>query len=187
LFLLIFTFALPAEETFAPQYQLGSQMFTFRAGPVVPLFFYFPYDDQPIVTDTHLKTGGYGSIRYQGFLNESLAIGGELGYYFAYPRSNDLFTSVPIQFMLSWIPLSGTFELPLSLGAGFAYNSFDQSSYFSLFASIEAGFSWYFNEQWGLTASIGYWLIPELYAKDKVGDTSLGNFLPVVLSINYRN
>ena len=169
-----------------PQYQMGSQMFTFRAGPVIPLFVYFPYDNSPIETDTHMKTGGYGSIRYQGFTNSQLALGGELGYYFAYSQS-DLFTSVPVQFSMSWIPVQGTVELPISLGLGFAYNSYDQSSYLSMFASFEVGLSWYFTDSWGITLSAGYWLIPELYSGDKQADTALGSMMPIILSVNYRD
>jgi len=169
------------------QYDLGSQMFTFTAGPVIPLFFYFPYDDEPVVTDMHLYTGGYGSIRYQGFLNRYLAIGGELGYAFAYDRSEELLTSVPIQLLLSYIPLQGQFELPISLGLGCAYNSYDESNYLSLFASAQIGFSYFFKEEWGLNISGGYWLIPELYSNDKLADTCLSNFLPITVSIIYRH
>ncbi|MDD3996934.1 MAG: hypothetical protein WC129_02945 [Sphaerochaetaceae bacterium] len=176
-----------ADATAIGQYQMGSQMFTFRAGPVIPLFFYFFNDNPSFVSDTHLKTGGYGSIRYQGFTNSQIAIGGELGYYFAYPRNDDLLTSVPLQFVASWIPVQGTIELPISLGLGFAYNSFAQSSYLSMFASAEIGLSWYFTDQWGITVSAGYWLIPEIYTDAKRIDTSLGNFSPIVVSISYRN
>jgi len=171
----------------ANQYQMGDQMFTFRAGPVVPLFFYFPYDQDGVVTDTHLKTGGYGAIRYQGFLSNTLALGGEIGYYFAYPRSSDLYTTVPIQMLLSYLPVQGRFELPISLGVGFTYSSFAQSSYLGLFASLEIGFSWYFNENWGITLSGSYFLIPELYGKARREETSLASVMPIVLSVNYRH
>lgn len=171
----------------ANQYQMGDQMFTFRAGPVVPLFFYFPFDQDGFVADTHLKTGGYGAIRYQGFLSNTLALGGEIGYYFAYPRSRDLYTTVPMQVLLSYLPVQGRFELPISLGVGFTYNSFAQSSYFGFFASLEVGFSWYFGEHWGLTVSAGYYLIPELYGKARQAETALANVMPIILSVNYRN
>jgi hypothetical protein len=188
---LMLTSGLFAEEPSSqapPQYSLGSQMFTFRAGPVLPLFFYFPQDTDPLVTDTHLQTGGYGSIRYQGFINHNTAIGGELGYYFAYSKS-DLFTSVPFQAKLTYIPIQGTIELPLSLGLGFAYNTYKEATYLSLFASAEVGLTWFFNQEWGITASVGYWLIPELYGSSSPLhiDMALSNFMPITLSINYRN
>ncbi|MDD4219174.1 MAG: hypothetical protein PHR10_03215 [Sphaerochaetaceae bacterium] len=176
----------------ARQYAMGSQMFTFTAGPVLPAFFYRPFlssgDKLLSFNETHLKVGGYGSIRYQGFLSSTLALGGELGYYFAYDR-NDLFTSVPFQAKLTYIPLQGTIEIPLSIGLGFAYNSYQKTSYMSLLATAEVGFSWYFKEEWGLTIGTGLQLIPELYGKDtdNYSDTTLAGFMPITLSVTYRS
>ena len=177
-------------------YDKGDQMFTFRAGPVIPAFFYFPYDDGettlPFFEGTHLKVGGYGSIRYQGFVNSSLALGGELGYYFNYDNSKELFTSVPFQAKLTYFPLQGTFEIPLSVGVGFGYNSYsggNKPSYFSSLFTAEVGFSWFFKENWGLTLSSGLQLYPEIYLKNHPNHahTALAGVMPITLSISYRS
>lgn len=177
------------------QYSKGNQMFTFRAGVVVPTFFYRPYDEDPFLAfpkQMHMKLGGYGSIRYQGFLNSYLALGGELGYYFGFDLGNDLFTTVPIQAKLTYIPLQGTFEIPLSVGLGVAYNSYsaeEKPSYMSFYSSLEAGFSWYFKDDWGLTISSGLQLIPEVYLKNHphYQHTTLAAFMPITLSVTYRS
>ncbi len=191
--ILLFPVAISAQDpVFAapPQYTLGSQMFTFRAGPVLPLFsYYYNIDEFKNSEEMNMKVGGYGSIRYQGFINESVAIGGELGYYFAYSAS-DLFTSVPFEAKLTYIPLQGTIEIPLSLGLGFAYNSYNISSKLTFFASAEVGLSWYFTPDWGVNISAGYWLIPEIYldkSTSQWNDATLANFMPITLSIIYRN
>ncbi|MFA5468438.1 MAG: hypothetical protein WC224_05200 [Sphaerochaetaceae bacterium] len=176
------------------QYSMGSKMFTFRVGPILPAFFFRPYaeDGEKMLSffNTRLKVGGYGSIRYQGFLNNYLALGGELGYIFANDRS-DLFTSVPFQAKLTYIPLQGTFEIPISVGLGFAYNSYGQASYFSMLATAEIGFSWFFKEDWGLTIGGGLQLIPELYVKDAPNnnwqDTTLAGLMPLTISVTYRS
>lgn len=174
------------------QYSLGSKMFTFRVGPVLPAFLFRPNleEGEPLLSffDTRFKVGGYGSIRYQGFVNSYLALGGELGYHFANDR-NQLFTSVPFQVKLTYIPLQGVFEIPLSVGFGFAYNSYGSASYFSMLASAEVGFSWYFKEEWGLTIGTGLQLIPEIYGKDSPNyqHTTLAGFMPITISITYRS
>ena len=181
--------------TSARQYSMGSQMFTFRAGPVIPAFFFRPYQSDRFLSfpeDMHMQVGGYGSIRYQGFLNSTVALGGELGYLFAYDFGSDLFTSVPFQAKLTYIPVQGTFELPLSIGLGFAYNSYNSlvhTSFLSMLATAEAGFSWYFREDWGITLSAGLQLIPELYGKDHVSHdhTTIAGFMPITLSVTYRS
>lgn len=177
------------------QYGMGSQMFTFRAGPVVPAFFFRPEQPDRLVTfpeEMHMKVGGYGSIRYQGFLNSTVALGGELGYMFAYDIGDDLFTSVPFQAKLTYIPLQGTFELPLSIGLGVAYNSYNSlvdTSFLSLIATAEAGFSWYFREDWGITLGAGLQLIPEIYGSDHdyADHTTYAGFMPITLSVTYRS
>jgi hypothetical protein len=179
------------------QYGMGSQMFTFRAGPVIPAFFYRPLlasGDKFLAfpSEMRMKVGGYGSIRYQGFLNSTLALGGELGYYFAYDIGDELFTSVPFQAKLTYIPLQGTFEIPLSIGLGLAYNSFsggEKPSFLSLLATAEAGFSWYFTEDWGITLSSGLQLIPEIYGSNHPYSehTTLAGFMPITLSVSYRS
>ncbi|MFA7671810.1 MAG: hypothetical protein WCY53_06100 [Sphaerochaetaceae bacterium] len=197
IFLLIIPLAFAQDE--APvkyrEYGKGSNMFTFTAGVVLPTFFYRPYADDPFLAfpnEMHMKLGGYGSIRYQSFVNSVLALGGELGYYFGYDLGMDLFTSVPIQAKLTYIPLQGAFEIPLSLGLGIAYNSYqagEKPSYLSMFGSLEAGFSWFFKPDWGITVSSGLQFIPEIYFKNHphFQDTTLAAFMPITLSVTYRS
>ncbi len=168
-------------------YDTGSQMFTFRFGPVVPTFMFRPDQDPQWLTfsDTRFKVGGYGAIRYQGFLNRHFALGGELGYLFDYDQSY-LFTSVPFQAKLTYIPIQGTIEVPLSLGLGFAYNSYEETSFMSLLASAEAGISFFFSEAWGVTLSAGLQLIPEIYTDSRADQTTIAGFMPITLSLTYR-
>jgi hypothetical protein len=197
LVLLLPTMLIAQEENTAAarQYGMGSQMFTFRLGPVVPTFIYQPVQDSLVTfpDEMRMQIGGYGSIRYQGFLNSTMAIGGELGYLFAFDRGSELFTSVPMQAKLTYIPLQGTFELPLSIGLGIAYNSYTDettpTSFLSLLATAEAGFSWYFKEEWGITLSAGLQLIPELFPQNHphYEDLALTGFMPITLSVTYRS
>lgn len=181
------------------EYEMGSQMFTFRAGPIIPAFFFRPIlpsseGEQFLAFPDamHMKVGGYGSIRYQGFLNSTTALGGELGYIFAYDIGDELFTSVPFQAKMTYIPLQGTFEIPLSVGLGLAYNSYsggEKPSFLSLLATVEAGFSWYFREDWGITIGTGLQVIPEIYGSNHPYNehTTIAGFMPITLSVTYRN
>lgn len=181
------------------EYEMGNQMFTFRAGPVIPAFFFRPFlsssDGEKFLVfpdAMHMKVGGYGSIRYQGFLNSTMALGGELGYLFAYDKGDELFTSVPFQAKLTYIPLQGTIEIPLSIGLGFSYNSYsggEAPSFLSMLATLEAGVSWYFKDDWGITLGTGLQLIPEIYGSNHPysDHTTLAGFMPITLSVTYRN
>ena len=193
LLILILPAAFAAEQENAqasPRYNMGTQMFTFRAGPVFPLFTFYYNTGEYIGSESmRMHTGGYGSIRYQSFLNETFAIGGELGYAFSYSLS-DLFTAVPIQAVLTWIPVQSGVEIPLSIGLGVSYNSYGSSTLLTPIATLETGLAWYFTDNWGIEFSAGYWLIPELYldpSDSKWDDSSLANFMPATISIIYRN
>lgn len=202
--LLIPATMLTAADQKQTQYDMGSQMFTFKAGPTLPLFFYFPNRDPSTDGDkfiagiggdgTHLKVGGYGSISYQAFVNPYVALGGEIGYSFAYSMSKSLYTMVPIQAKVTFMPVQGTIDLPISLGIGGAYNRYIDNtkgydgSLFSMFFSLEVGLNWYFTENWGVGVNCGYWLIPEIYTNEAMRkDTALGNIMPITLSVTYRH
>ncbi len=171
------------------QYEKGSQMFTFRFGPVVPAFMFRPNQSEQWLnfSETGFKVGGYGAIRYQGFIHPRLALGGELGYVFDYDQS-DLFTTVPLQMKATYFPVQGTIEIPLSFGLGFSYNSYADTSFMSLLATVEAGASFYFTENWGITVSGGLQVIPELLLfNDAASDqATVMGFMPIALSLSYR-
>ncbi len=171
----------------ATEYEKGSQIFTFRFGPVVPAFMFRSNLDPQWLTfdETHFKIGGYGAIRYQGFLNPYLALGGELGYVFDYDQSY-LFTSVPFQVKATWLPVQGTIELPISVGLGAAYNSYEETSFMSFLGTVEAGVSYYFTQNWGITVSGGLQVIPEIYTDDRSDQSTIAGFMPITLSLTYR-
>lgn len=178
----------------ATYYDNGSQRFTITAGPVLPLTLTTFSDDYTGVGSGEGVTGfepvgGFGSLTYQMFLNPYVAIGGEIGYAFNYNVDETLLTNVPMQFKLTYIPLQGRFEIPISLGLGFSYMSVsDGGAYLPFFASFETGIDWYFTDNWGVGVKSGIWVIPELYFQSsKSSQNALLTMVPITLSVTYRN
>lgn len=191
--------AFAASDTKTTYYDLGNQVFSFKAGPGILLFTYLWGGDGTQESDfyfgigedgTHLKVGGYGSISYQAFINPYVALGGELGYSFFYSMSDSLFTAVPIQAKATFVPIQGTIDLPITLGLGGVYPRYEDDSLsydgslFTLFASLDVGLTWYFTENWGVGINAGIWIIPEFYSNKR---NSIGAFIPATLSITYRH
>lgn len=175
-------------------YDRGNTHLNFKAGVSFPLFFIFPGQDPAIVSGmgsgdgaTHLKLGGYGAIGYQAFLSPLFSIGGELGYGFSYSLSDSLLTLVPIQFKATYMPVQGTIDVPISLGAGFAYTKYETSSYFAPMLSADVGALYYFSENWGVGLNLSYWFIMEIYGGNNAGQTAFANFLPITIAVTYRN
>lgn len=180
----------------APYYDNGSQRFTITAGPTLPLTLTGFGEDKTYVgsgvgSEGHTgldPVGGFGSIAYQVFVNSYIALGGEIGYGFNFVVNDALLTNVPMQFKMTFLPVQGTFEIPLSLGLGISYMSYSYGgAYLPFFLSFETGFDWYFTEHWGVGLKSGIWVIPELYfQKNRADQNSLMTMIPITLSFTYR-
>lgn len=182
--------------TAAPYYDAGSQMFSINVGPTVPVLTYFgdePHfwpglrEDDPSKTNQYV--GGIGSISYQVFLNEYWALGGELGYQFNYTGKTEIFASVPISLKVSYFPVqTGVFDLPISFSTGLNYISFQEDSLLTFSAKLEFGGLFYFNDEWGLGALVGFNVIPEIYLTEKrMQYCGVNVYLPITVSVVYRH
>ena len=99
-----------------------------------------------------------------------------------------LVTNVPIIAKATWLPVQGTIDIPISLGAGICYLSLsDGGSYLPFYVSAEIGLQYYFTENWGIGVNTGVWMIPEIYfssaAKEK---NAFATFLPATFMVTYR-
>lgn len=172
-------------------YEAGSQQFSFRLGTNVPTFVHF-FDDNTTVVgpgegNTRMKMGGYGSISYQMFNSPKTAIGGEIGYNFNFSAEEEFFSAVPFFAKYSYFPLQGTLDLPLSVGLGGAYIKYKTGSLMALYTNFEVSAIWFPGENWGFGISTGMWLIPELnYEPNLKEDNALAGFIPITLSVTYR-
>lgn len=183
--LCVFSFTLTA----SPFYDAGSQRFTITAGTSFPLSITNFQDNTTQVgmgANTHLKLGGYGSILYQVFVNEYVALGGEIGYMFNYDNEM-LISDVPIMGKATIFPVQGTVDIPISLGLGISFLSRGTSTMLTPYVSAELGFDFYINEHWGIGVKSGIWVIPELYIfTGRNQFNSLATFVPVVATVTYR-
>jgi hypothetical protein len=174
----------------SPYYDSGSQRFTITAGTTFPLsitdFHTNTTQVGPGSDNTHMMTGGYGSILYQVFVNEYSALGGEIGYMFNYDNEA-LVTDVPIQAKATIFPIQGTVDIPLSLGLGFSFLSRGNSTVFTPFVSAELGLDFYITEHWGVGVKSGIWLVPELYFMTGRNQlNALATYIPLTVAVTYR-
>ena len=178
-----------------PYYDSGSQIFNITAGATVPFFYHYPDHDPewtfgPGSSDdghTNSTIGGYGSISYQVFVNQYLALGGELGFQFDFQaKSGIVATNVPIFFKMTTVPVQGSFEVPLSLGAGLLYTSYDGASKLTLGCSFEVGIRYFITDEWGVGINAGMLFIPELYTSDAAKISTL-SYIPATITVSYRH
>ena len=173
-------------------YDTGSQMFSITAGVDLPITNSYKSEDGSLKTGlwwgedgTHFNIGGYGSIDYEVFLTPQISIGGEIGYQFNRCTDEKLFTQVPLLFRATWVPLQGKFEIPVSLGAGFNYMSYNDKSMFSPMLSLTIGARYFFTDNWAIGVKSGINFTAELYTKSQ--KNGLHTSIPVMLFATYRN
>ncbi len=183
---------LPAFLFSESYYDTGSQVFQISAGVDLPLSNSYRNEDGSWNSsflwgdeNTHFNIGGYGSIDYEVFVSRLFSVGGEIGYQFNRCTDQQLFTIVPFLAKASWVPVQGKFELPLSLGLGFAYLSYNDKSMFSLSSSLCVGVRYFITEHWAIGIKGGISFTPELYFRTE--KNGLHSSVPALLFATYRN
>ena len=180
-----------------PYYGDGSQIFNITAGVTVPFFYnnpnrapeqgpewtFWPGDG---VSQTHRTVGGVGAISYQVFLNPYIALGGELGFQFDFSRAGIVETNVPIFVKATAVPVQGKFEVPISLGAGLLYASYDGASKLTFGCQLEVGMRYFITDEWGVGINVGLYVFPEIYAGESSKMSTL-SYLPATLTVSYRH
>lgn len=125
-------------------------------------------------------------IGYEYFMNSKLSLGGLVGYHFSYMRSNSLISRVPFTFRLSYYPYSSkNFDIPIILGIGGAYENTKGYSMATMYLALETGFSWYWNDNWGVGIRTGLHLVPE-FLSGHSDQTNLTFFVPIVAEVTFR-
>ena len=174
-------------------YLTGDTIFAIRAGVNFPTFISFFRDSEmgtKTFEDTHLKLGGNASLAYQGFLNESFALGGQVEYAFNYSVGGKILTTVPITVKLTYVPVqTGSFDLAVSLNLGFAFIRYNEGKLLAPFASATLTPGFFFNENWGLGIESGLMVSMENYSKSdvKYNQSAFTALMPVSLVLSYRH
>jgi len=186
--LLSITTALGAGPTY---YERGDRLISLKGGAVIPLFSYF-FSDKDLHTgigkdNTGLLIGGHTDLNYQVFITSHLALGAEVGYGFNRTWDGLLLQAAPFSATLTYLPLQGQWELPLSLGIGGIYTTLGSTRVVSPFISVEAALIYYPGAVWGVGLSTALHLTAELNTSDELkGDNALLGVLPLTLIITRR-
>ena len=166
------------------RYDLGDQIYSISAAPLINLFIWNPSATDPVITGS-MKVGGFISLGLDAFIDHKSSIGAELGYGFAKSSDKRLYISVPVLAKFSHFLINGEFDLPISIAVGGIYSSFEEQHYFGLMVKPEISAYWNINDEWGIGLRTAYWFIPELYFGDDSSKTTYANFLTIQAAVTY--
>lgn len=178
------------EETYIPTYDLGDQLFSISAGLFIPLFFHNPLqetEEEEAIMKTNLSLGGIGGLEWGAFLGSNVSLGFQLAGMFAVSPLERVIGMIPITAKLSYYFRFFPFELPIFLGAGVNFLTFDEYLYFGPILKPGAAFYWNFHPEWSLGLQFQYWWVPEFYTEESLReDSRFGNFLEITFSALYH-
>lgn len=130
-------------------------------------------------------TGGAAELGYYRFLSKNFAVGGELNATFNMTLGGNSLTTVPITFGCIFQPVIGRFEIPLSLSAGIAYETAQNSSYFPGLA-VKGGVSCFYRvtEMWSFGVDCKALWLPQWFSKKEYNDNAF--FLAPAVCARYH-
>lgn len=169
-----------SQDTYEPT-KAGDQFIRFALGVSAPLFNITP---SGIETDTNLFMGGAGSIWYAQYIAPRVVLGGELNFCFNNTLGQNLLFYLPVTFKATYVFIFDRFQVPLSVGAGFAFQSYNGLNYFGPILKPEAGVFYQYSPEWSFGATANWNIIPQWY-KDSSGNRT-GNILDTFVGVRYH-
>ena len=93
---------------------------------------------------------------------------------------------MPIFVKATAVPVQGRFEVPISIGAGLLYMSYDGASKLSFGCQFEVGIRYFITEAWGIGLNYGFYFFPEIYAGEPEKSSTM-SYMPITLTVSYRH
>lgn len=159
----------------------GDQFIRMGLGFGFPLFNLTP---DGIEGDTNMKLGGSGTVGYSRFITSKIALGGEIAFSFNPTLGENLYFYLPLTFKATYAFVFNRIHVPVSLSTGFAFQTYNNTSYFGPILKPEAGAYFQYSPEWSYGASLGWNIIPQWY-KDGANNRT-GNILEAILSVRYH-
>ena len=139
----------------------------------------------PLNFDGQLYVGAGASLGYYRFLTSNLAVGGDAIIAYNISIGNKPLICVPINFGVTYQPVLGKFEFPLSAGIGVSTTTCQGMTYFPGFtAKVSAGAYYRITESWSFGIKADAFWLPEWFKDTSKNDN--GFFATAGLGARYH-
>ena len=167
--------------------QSGDQNIRISLAVVLPLNFSDSFWDLFKSGAHQMSIGGTGTLGYHYFITSRLSVGADVGFGSAVTIGSNIFNYVPVVATVTYQPCIGKFEIPLTLGVGFAWETYANKNYFpGLVVKPEAGLHYRLTPSWSLGGDLSYVFMPQFMSLYQEGaENFLGQFLNISLVARY--
>ena len=161
----------------------GDQFLKVGIAGNIPLSFGNPW----FTADGKMQIGGLLSIGYHYFLTKYFAVGGDIGFGFNPTIGGNIFSHIPVMLTATFQPAFGSFEFPLTIGVGAAWETYNSEKYWpGLVVRPEAGVYYRINESWAAGGNVAYKFMPQFGQLWGKSDTNImGHYVEIEASVKY--
>ena len=149
-----------------------------------PSFSVFNLGSEGANTKTNMNLGASGALGYSRFITSRIALGGELAFAFNPTLAQNLYFYLPLVFTGTYEFVFNRIHVPLTLGAGFAFQTYNSESYFGPILRPEAGVWFQYNPEWSFGVQGTWNVIPQIYSKSSYNRT--GNIVDAAIGFRYH-
>ena len=172
------------QGTFFDTFSKGDGVFNINIGAIFPALFSrgSPSQFSPPVGGTLSLSGSY-------FLTSRLFLGGGVYGMFMPTIGKNMLYIVPMGPHIGVVWTFKRFELPLSLMAGWAWQTYANELYFGPIARPQAALLFRAFSSWSFGAAVSWWFVPEIGTKTRGSQEPhdvIGNFVDVTLMAQYH-
>jgi len=184
LLFLLCSLSFGAEESIValPGHELGDQMFSIRAGVLIPLFWQdFGGND---ILPANSTIGACGALQWNFYLTGALRLGIDIGLGFCVDINSNLYNMIPIAFRTTYIFSISRFEIPVSLCIGMNILNHLETYDIGIILRPETGLFYRYDANFSFGLNIGYWWALEFPVEDD--SAAAGNFLDITPALLYH-
>ena len=137
------------------------------------------------LSPSNMTWGGNISLGYNFFIDSLFSIGGNINFNYHRTKGSNVYYNVPFMAKGAINIAVGRYEIPISLSAGFALQSYLTRFYLGPITKPEIGFFYRTNSDWSIGVTLGAYLIPQYYIGHPENNR-FGTIVEAGLSIRYH-
>lgn len=160
----------------------GDQLITVHLGAVVPLF--NTGGDIGFTKKTNMNVGGLGTIGFSQFINNRIALGGEVSFAFNTTLGDNLYFYIPMMFTTSYETVFDRIRVPVSLGVGFAFQTYNSINYFGPLIRPKVGAYYQYSPSWSFGLAAEWSTIFQFYKESK--NNRINNMANILVGMRYH-
>ena len=134
----------------------------------------------------NLRYGAGFSLGYNVFQSAGFSFGATFDPHYAKTRGSNVFYFVPVMAKGTFYMTVGRFEIPISISAGAAMQSYLSQFYFGPSIKPEIGVYYRQSADWSVGLTLGATVLPQIYFGNSAKSSMVGSTVNAGLSVRYH-